>query len=57
MVSLLDELKEKYGNKNIIIVTHSGIIRTMFYYFHGIPDDGRLSEVEIVNCGIYKYNL
>lgn len=57
VVSLIEELKIKYKDKNIIIVTHSGVMRVLYYYFKGIPEDGILSEVTIKNCEVYEYTL
>lgn len=55
--SLVDYLKKEYSDKNIIIVTHSGILRVLYYYFKGIPENGILSEIDIKNCEIYEYDL
>lgn len=55
--NLIKELKEEYKDKNIIIVTHSGIMRILYYYFKGIPEDGILGEVTIRNCEVYEYDL
>ena len=57
VVSLIEELKIKYKDKNIIIVTHSGVMRVLYYYFKGIPEDGILNEVTIKNCEVYEYTL
>lgn len=54
---LILELKEQYSDKEIILVTHSGIIRVMYYYFKGIPDDGLLGEIEIENCSVFEYEI
>jgi len=54
---LILSLKEQYSDKNIILVTHSGVIRVMYYYFNGIPDDGLLGEIEIENCSVFEYNI
>ena len=56
-VALLVEDLKKYGDKNIIIVTHSGIMRVLYYYFKGIPADGVLGEITIQNCEVFEYNL
>ena len=56
-VKVLTDLKEEYEDKNIVVVTHSGIIRVLYYYFNGIPDDGLLGEVTIKNCGVYEYEI
>ena len=57
VATLIDDLKEKYKDKNIIIVTHSGIMRVLYYYFKGIPDDGVLSEITIRNCEVFEYDI
>ena len=57
IANLIEELKSKYNNKSIIIVTHSGVMRVLYYYFKGIPDNGVLSEITIRNCEIFEYNL
>lgn|SRR5574344_89675 len=54
---VLLELKSEYDDKNVIIVTHSGIIRVLYYYFNGIPKDGNLGEVYIDNCSVYEYDI
>ena len=41
----------------MIIVTHSGVIRVLYYYFKGIPEDGILSEVEIKNGSVFEYEI
>ena len=38
--SFLDEVKEKYSDKNVLLVTHGGTMRTINAYFNGIQDDG-----------------
>lgn len=55
--SLLKEIKEKYNDKNVLLVTHSGIVRILYYYFNGIPEDGDLLEYESHNCSFEHYVL
>lgn len=55
--SLLKEIKEKYDDKNVLLVTHSGIVRILYYYFNGIPEDGDLLEYESHNCSFEHYVL
>lgn len=54
---LIENIKKEYQNKNVMIVTHSGILRVIYYYFNGIPDDGVLSAIEIKNCQIFEYEV
>lgn len=57
VASLIKEMEEEYKDKNVIIVTHSGIMRVLYYYFNGIPDDGILAAITISNCQVFEYNL
>ena len=36
----LDDIKEKYKDKNILIVTHNGVARAIYAYFNEMPEDG-----------------
>ncbi|MBE5758323.1 MAG: histidine phosphatase family protein [Clostridiales bacterium] len=53
----LDEIKEKYKDKNIILVTHGGISKTINCYFTGIPKDGNISTYSHNHCEILTYKL
>ncbi len=53
----LEDIKEKYPNKKILIVTHNGVCRAIGAYFNGIPEDGNLSIYAHDNCEIKKYIL
>ena len=56
--SFLDELKEKYQNKNILIVTHDSIGRAIQFYFEKLPADGKIFKISgQKNCEIRKYEL
>jgi broad specificity phosphatase PhoE len=55
--NFIDEQKNKYSNKTIIVVTHGGIMRCVNTYFHGIPDDGDLSKINFDNCDINEYDV
>lgn len=53
----LTEIKEKYRDKRVLVVTHSGVARAIYYLLNGIPDDGDMSIVDIPNCTIMEYNI
>lgn len=56
ITEFLDELKQKYDNENILLVTHGGISRAIYWYFNGISKDGNSQNVN-ENCKIYDYDL
>lgn len=49
--SFLDELKLKEKNKKVLLVTHGGVARAIYWYFNGV--DKSLFKCD--NCKIYKY--
>lgn len=53
----MDEIKEKYKNKNILIVAHAGISVAVECYFNGIPKDDKLVEIRLKNCEYRKYEM
>ena len=55
--SFLDELKEKYFDKNVLIVSHGGVSIPIECYFNGIPDKYTLLELCLNNCEIKKYTF
>ena len=57
IAKLIDDLKGEFTDKSIIIITHSGVMRVLYYYFNGIPEDGILSEITIRNCEVFEYDI
>lgn len=55
--SLLNDILEKYSDKNVLLVTHSGIVRVLYYYFNGFPEDGDLLEYESTTASFEHYIL
>lgn len=55
--SLLDEIKEKYKDKNVLIVTHNGICRLIYTYFNGFPRRKDIFDFGQKNTEIKMYEL
>ena len=53
----IEDLKRRYTNENILIVTHSAISRCIYYCINDIPEDGDLRKFEISNLEIMEYSL
>lgn len=53
----LDEVKEKYKDKNILIVTHNGICRIIYTYFNGFPRRGDIFDKGQTNAELKMYEL
>lgn len=52
---LLDQIKERAIDENILIVAHNDIGRAIHCYFNGIPSDGNLLNLSMPNGEILKY--
>lgn len=53
----LDDIKEKYKDKTILLVTHSGVTKVINCYFYGVPEDGNLQVLGLKNCEVKMYEL
>ena len=54
---VIDEIKKKYPDKNVLIVTHNGVCRAIYTYFNGIPEDGDILKIgSQKNCEITEYD-
>ncbi len=53
----LNDIKSKYNNSNILIVTHGGVSKVIQSFFDGIPKDGSLQKYKCLNCEIKTYIL
>ena len=55
--SFLDEIKEKYPDKSIIIVTHSGTYRALRHLIKGDKLKGNLLDGKIENCSCEEFEI
>ncbi len=58
--SLLNEIKDKHKNENVLLVLHGMVGRAVFYYFNPLPENGKLGthpESFLSNCEIRSYEM
>lgn len=53
----IEDIKEKYSDKKVLIVSHSAVLRAFHYCLHPIPEDGDMSKLEIPNLRIIEYEI
>ena len=53
--NFLDEYKEIYEKKDVLIVTHAGVIPAICSYFKGIPKNNNLFCYHFKTCEIIKF--
>ena len=54
---MIDELKEDYTEKNILLVTHGGVTRAINGYFNGPNKEGILEDLKLSNCEIRTFEI
>lgn len=54
--NLIDEIKHKYANNNVMLVTHGGVCRIINSYFNELNND-EYSAYHTDNCKIIEYHL
>lgn len=55
--SFYDELKNKYSEKSILIVTHGAIVRTLNFIIEGYDDETDFSSFDVPNCHVFEYEV
>lgn len=53
--NFLDEVKEKYKGKNVLIITHAGVGIYIRTYFEGEPPSKNYYDYKIPNCAFLEY--
>ncbi len=53
--NFLDEYKEIYEKKNLLVVTHAGVIPAICCYFKGIPKNNNIFTYHFKTCEIIKF--
>lgn len=53
--NFLDEYKEVYEKKNVLVVTHAGVIPAICCYFKGIPKNNNIFTYHFKTCEIIKF--
>lgn len=55
--SFIDEIINKYQDKNILLVTHGGVTALINCYFNDSLYDGPISNKFLSNCSITSYDI
>ena len=53
----LEDIKNKYKDKNVLISTHSAVMRAFHYLIEGIPEDYDLTKIELPTLRIIEYDI
>ena len=53
----LDNVIKKYRGKNILLCTHSHVIRPIIWYFNGLPTKENEEDITTANCAFYEFEV
>lgn len=53
----IEDIKVRYKDKNVLVVTHSAVSRVIHYLLGTIPEDANLSRINIPNLRIIEYKI
>lgn len=56
VINFLDEINEKYKGKDILVITHGGVIMIMYAYFYGMPKDNNFLNYLVTNGAVTKFD-
>lgn len=54
---LLDNLKQDYADKNVLLVIHGAVTRAINGYFNGANGNGILEDLKLHNCEIRTFEI
>ena len=57
IVEFIEDIRNKYDDKKVLVVAHSAILRAIHYAINGIPEDGDMLKIEIPNLRIIEYDI
>lgn len=57
ITEFIEDMRNKYDDKKVLVVAHSAILRAIHYAINGIPEDGNLLKIEIPNLRIIEYDI
>ena len=55
--NFIEDIKVRYKDKNVLVVTHSAVSRVIHYLLGTIPEDANLSRINIPNLRIIEYKI
>lgn len=55
--SCIVNMEEKYKDKKVLVVTHTGTIIAIDTFFNGVPEDDNFFKHDFKNCKIFKYSI
>ncbi len=55
--SFIEELKQKYSDKTILIVSHGATVRALHFVISSYSEDEDFLNFDVPNCKVFEYDL
>ncbi len=53
----IEDIKVRYSDQRVLVVTHSAVLRAIHYLLGQIPEDGNLARINIPNLRVIEYEI
>lgn len=53
----IEDIKQKYDDKTLLIVSHGATIRAINYIINGYTEDEDFLKFDVRNCSLFEYNI
>ena len=57
VLEFIEEAKEKYKDKTVLIVAHGGVAKVFKKYLYGVPKNNNLNQYVMKNCEIIEAKI
>ena len=57
ILEFLEEIKQKYIDKTVLIVAHGGVAKVIKAHLFGMPESKKLSDISMKNCEIIESEI
>ena len=57
ILEFIQEIKQKYKDKTILVVAHGGVAKLLIANFCGMPESKNLIEIDVKNCEILEFDI
>lgn len=57
ILEFMENVKQKYNDKTVLIVAHGGIAKVLKAHLYGFPHSKNLVEIKVGNCEILEFEI
>lgn len=57
ILEFIQEIKQKYSDKTILVVAHGGVAKLLIANLWGMPESKNLVEISVKNCEVLEFEI